>query len=138
MFQYITGNKVTFSRRNPHVKDDEGLHFVTEKGIYPYGYMNLWDRFDETELPSQECFYSKLNEYDISNDVYERAKQIWSIFEIKRSGEYHDFYLASDVYLLADVFENFRDMCLDYYEVDPAHYYPSPNFAWDAMLKRLK
>ena len=56
----------------------------------------------------------------------------------KNLGDYHDFYLATDVYLLADVFENFRDMCLDYYGLDPAHYYTLPNFAWDAMLKNTK
>ena len=39
---------------------------------------------------------------------------------------------------LADVFESFRDMCLDYYGLDPAHYYTLPNFAWDAMLKNTK
>ena len=100
--------------------------------------MGLWDRFNETELPSKEHFYSKLNEEDISNEDYEKAKQIWKIFQIKNLGEYHDFYLASDVYVLADVFENFRDMRLDYYELDPAHYYTLPNFAWDAMLKKQK
>jgi hypothetical protein len=50
-------------------------------------------------------------------------------------GEYHDLYLLTDVLLLADIFENFRDMCLDYYQLDPSHYLALPHFAWDAMLK---
>ena len=99
--------------------------------------MNLWDRFNETELPSKEGFYSKLNDENIYDEDYERAKQIWNIFKIKTLGECHVF-LASDVYLLADVFEKFKDMCMDYYELDPAHYYTLPNFAWDAMLKKTK
>ena len=48
-------------------------------------------------------------------------------------GEYHDVYLATDVYLLAGVFEHFRDMCLDYYGLDTTRYYTLPNFAWGVM-----
>ena len=59
-------------------------------------------------------------------------------FKIKNLGEYHDLYLATDVHLLADVFENVRDTCLEHYGLDPAHYYTLPNFAWDAMLKKDK
>ena len=49
-------------------------------------------------------------------------------------GQYHDLYLRTDVLLLTDVFEHFRDLCLEYYGLDPAHYFTLPNFAWDAML----
>ena len=100
--------------------------------------MNSWDKFNETKLPSKDDFYSQLNEEHITDQDYERAKQIWNRFKINNLRDYHDFYLATDVYLLADVFENFRDMCLDYYGLDPAHYYTLPNVAWGAMLKILK
>ena len=50
-------------------------------------------------------------------------------------GQYHDLYLKSDVLLLADVFEKFRMTCLQYYELDPCHYFTSPGLSWDAMLK---
>ena len=50
-------------------------------------------------------------------------------------GEYHDLYLKSDVLLLADVFESFRKTCLQYYKLDPCHYFTSPGLSWDAMLK---
>lgn len=126
------------SKQNPRVTNDDDLFFATEKGVYPYDYMNSWDKFNETKLPSKDDFYSQLNEEHITDQDYERAKQIWNRFKIKNLGDYHDFYLATDVYLLADVFENFRDMCLDYYGLDPAHYYTLPNFAWDAMLKNTK
>ena len=58
--------------------------------------------------------------------------------KIKNLGEYHDLYLQTDVLQLADVFENFRTMCLNYYGLDPCHYYTLPNYAWDAMLKKTK
>ena len=53
-------------------------------------------------------------------------------------GEYHDLYLQSDVLLLTNVFENFRNTCLQYYGLDPCHYFTSPGLSWDAMLKTTK
>ena len=110
------------------------LNLLTEKGVYPYDYMDSWGRFDECELPPKESCYSESTETHISDQDYERAKTVWSNFDIRDLGEYHDLYSAIDVLLLTDVFENFRDMCLDYYGLDPAHYYTLPNFAGDAML----
>ena len=57
-----------------------------------------------------------------------------NIFNIKNLGEYHDLYLMTDVYLLTDVFENFRDMCLNYYGLDPAYYITLPTYSWNAFL----
>ena len=51
-------------------------------------------------------------------------------------GDYHDLYLKIDVLILADVFETFRNTGREYYNLDPVHYYSSPGFAWDAMLKK--
>ena len=110
------------------------LNLLTEKGVYPYDYMDNWGRFDECELPPKESFYNELAKTHISDQDYERAKTVWSNFNIRDLGESHDLYLATDVLLLTDVFENVRDMCLDYYGLDPAHYYTLPNFAWGAML----
>ena len=67
--------------------------------------------------------------------ISERAQLIWKEFEIKNLGEYHDLYLKSDVLLLADVFEEFRNICLKNYSLDPAWYYTSPGLSWDALLK---
>ena len=97
--------------------------------------MNAFDKFNDEQLPSKEQFYSRLTEEDITNDDYNKAKQIWKHFDIKNMGEYHDLYLKTDVLLLTDAFENFRDMCLSYYGLDPVYYYTLPNFAFDAMLK---
>ena len=93
-------------------------------------------KFKETKLPPKEAFYSQLIGEHISDEAYEKAHKIWDHSGIKDLGEYHDLYLKTDVLLLTDVFENFRNMCLDYYGLDPAHYYTLPNFAWDAMHKK--
>ena len=61
-------------------------------------------------------------------------KTIWNV-KINTMGDYHDLYLKTDVLLLADVFEKFINTCLDYYGLDPCHYFSSPGLSWDAMLK---
>ena len=70
----------------------------------------------------------------ISEEDYSHAKDVWSTFELRNMGDYHDLYLESDIILLADVFENFRTTCLLYYGLDPCHYFSSPGLSWDAML----
>ena len=124
-----------YSSKNDIIKTEKCLDLLTEKGVYPYDYMNSFDKFNDEHLPSKEQFYSRLTEEDLTNDDYNKAKQIWKHFGIKSMGDYHDLYLKTDVLLLTDVFENFRDMCLSYYGLDPVYYYTLPNFAFDAMLK---
>ena len=75
------------------------------------------------------------NNQHITDDEYDHANKVWNTFMIKTMGEYHDLYLVSDVLLLTDVFENFRKTCLQYYKLDPCHYFTSPGLSWDAMLK---
>ena len=93
------------------------------------------ERLNETELPPKHKFYSRLNDSDISDEDYEHAKTVWKEFGFKTFREYHDLYNLSDVLLLADVFENFRDVCCENYGLDPAWYFTSPGLAWDAALK---
>ena len=124
-----------YSSKNDIIKTEKCLDLLTEKGVYPYDYMNAFEKFNDEQLPSKEQFYSRLTEEDITNDDYNKAKQVWKHFDIKNMGEYHDLYLKTDVLLLTDVFENFRDLCLSYYGLDPVYYYTLPNFAIDAMLK---
>ena len=124
-----------YSSKNDIIKTEKCLDLLTEKGVYPYDYINSFDKFNDEQLPSKEQFYSRLSEEDITLDDYKKAKQIWKHFDIQNTGEYHDLYLKTDVLLLTDVFENFRDMCLSFYGLDPVYYYTLPNFAFDAMLK---
>ena len=110
------------------------LNLMARKEVYPYDYMDSFDKFDGG-LPSKEDFYSILNNENISDKDYKHAQNVWNKFKLKTMGEYHDLYLKSDILLLADVFENFRRTCLEYYKLDPCHYFTSPGLSWDAMLK---
>ena len=107
---------------------------LLRKGVYPYEDMDNWEKFDETTLPPNEAFYSNLNLESISDEDYAHAQKVWEVFEIKNHGKYHDLYVKSDTLLLADVFENFRDMCLGKYELDPVFFVSAPGLAWQACL----
>ena len=113
----------------------EKFKLMTRKGIYPYDYMDSFEKFNKTELPTKEEFYSILSDEHISDEDYCHAKKVWNTFQLQTMGEYHNLYLKSDILLLADVFENFRKTCLQYYKLDPCHYFTSPGLSWDAMLK---
>ena len=113
----------------------DNIELLTRKGVYPYDYVSSLEKLSETQLPTKEHFYSKLNDEDISEEDYQHAQNVWSTFGCQTIRDYHDLYLKSDVLLLADVFENFRKTCLKHYKLDPAHYYTSPGLAWDACLK---
>ena len=109
---------------------------LTRKGVYPYEYVNSWDRFNRTQLPPIDTFYSNLNMSLISEEGYQNAQRVWEEFGIHNLGDYHDLYLRTDVVLLANVYEAFRDTCLRHYKLDPVHFYTSPGLAWKACLKR--
>ena len=111
------------------------LNLMSQKGVYPYDFMDSFEKFNQMELPTKDQFYSILNDQHITDDDYDHAKKVWKTFKIKTMGEYYDLYLGSDVLLLADVFESFRKTCLQYYKLDPCHYFTSPGLSWDAMLK---
>ena len=86
-----------------------------------------------------EAFYSNLNLEDISDGDYAHAQQVWDVFEINNRGEYHDLYVQSDtILLLAEVFKNFRNMCLDIYGLDPIYFVSAPGLAWQACLKKAE
>ena len=111
------------------------VELLTKKGVYPYDYVNDLSKMLETQLPSKEKFYSKLNDEILSDDDYQHAINVWSTFNCKTIRDYHDLYLKTDVLLLADVFEKFRNTCLEHYQLDPAYYYTIPHLAWNACLK---
>ena len=98
--------------------------------------MTSWDKFMETQLPPEEAFHSSLNMSNISKYDYEHAQKVWRAFNLKDLGKYYDLYLKTDVILLANVFEAFRDTCLEYYQLDLAHFYTSPGLAWQVCLKK--
>ena len=100
--------------------------------------MDSWEKFNETSLPDKEAFYSKLNMEDITDVDYKHAKIVFKSLINKNLGDYHDFNVQSDTLLLADVFENFRNMCIKVYELDPAHFLSAPGLAWQAYLNKTE
>ena len=111
------------------------LNLLLKKGVYPYEYMDSFKRLDETKLPPMGAFYSKLSGEGISNENYEHAQKVWKEFGCNTMRDYLKLYNESDVLQLADVYENFRDICMKNYDLDPAWYFTSPGLAWDAALK---
>ncbi|XP_026828646.1 uncharacterized protein LOC105279427 [Ooceraea biroi] len=113
---------------------EKDFQLLTWKGVFPYEYVDSVKRLHETRLPPRESFHSLLTGDTVSGDNYAHATTVWNRFAIENLGQYSDMYLKTDVLLLADVFENFRDTCIRSYSLDPAHYYTLPGYTWDTML----
>ena len=116
----------------------EKIDLVSRKGVYPYDYMDDFEKFKKQSLPKKTSFFSRLKQEKVSDEDFEHAQKVWKEFELKNMGDFHDLYLKTDVLLLADVMENFRKLCEKHYELDPAHFFTVPGMAWDAMLKITK
>ena len=113
------------------------LDLVKQKIFYPYEYTSDFEKFKE-ELTCKENFYSSLTYRKISDKEYEHVLNVWKKFELKTMKDYHDFYLKSDVLLLADVFQKFRNNSSKNYGLCPGHYMSAPGLSWDAMFKMTK
>ena len=111
---------------------------LLRNGVYPYEDMDRWEKFDETSLPDKKDFYGNLNLKDICDEDYAHAQKVWDKFETRNCHKYHDLYVQSDTLLLADVFKNFRNMCLDIYEPNPVYFVSAPGLAWQACLKKAE
>ena len=116
----------------------EQIKLLKQKGFFPYEYMDSIEKLKDTEPPPQKAFYSKLSGKGINNYNYRHVLNVWKTWKMKTFKEYLELYNITDVLLLADVFENFRNICLKNYGLDPVHYYTAPGLAWDAMLKMTK
>ncbi|RLU18819.1 hypothetical protein DMN91_009176 [Ooceraea biroi] len=115
-----------------HLSED--FELLTRKGVFPYEYVDSAEKLLETRLPQRESFHSSLTGDTVFGDDYAHAITVWNRFSIETLGQYSDLYLKTDVLLLADVFQNFRETCIRSYGLDPAHYYTLPGYTWDAML----
>lgn len=140
----LAGNLTEF----PHLKEHfeqvwsfnkpDDVNLLCQKGIYPYSHIKNFEVFEETSLPPTEAFKNDLTGDNISQEKYEFAQQVWRTTSCQSMGEYHNLYLYQDIFLLADIFEQFRQVCIENYELDPAHYYTVPGLPWDAALKFTK
>ena len=105
------------------------MEFVKEKRVYPYEYSDSFKRFSEIKLLDKCKLFISLKDKCISEKSYQRTNNIWNVFKMNTIGDYHDLYLKTDVLLLADVFKKFFKTCLDYYGLDPCHYFSSPRLS---------
>ena len=128
----LDGDALKHSFSSTYATCDDIFNLMLREGVYPYKYIDPWEKFEKTRLPPQKAFYSysKLNIVNISDKVYKHAQQVPNIMEENMLGCYHDTYLKTDVLLLADVFERFRETCMENYKLDPAHFYTAPKLAW--------
>ncbi|XP_022807622.1 uncharacterized protein LOC111344644 [Stylophora pistillata] len=115
--------------------DGEKLELLKRKGVYPYEWLDSIHKLDETALPPNEAFISVLSGRGISEEDSCHALKVWKTFGMKTMRDYHNLYNKGDVLLLCDVFENFRKVCKENYDLDPCWYYTAPGLAWDACLK---
>ena len=113
----------------------EQAELLKQKGFYPYEYMDSIEKFNDPKLPTLKGFYSKLIGRGIKEKNYNHAWNVWNTFNMEIFKEYHELYNITDTLQLADVFENFRDICLKIYGLDPVYYFTAPGLAWDACLK---
>ena len=125
-----------FKKEYSHLPE-ETFELLTQKGIYPYSYIDSFEKFDENCLPPQQEYKSVDGEI-ISDAEYKLGQEIWSRFQLKSLGELHDLYLSTDTNLLADVFNGFRDTAYKAYSLDPAHYVSAPSLSWSAALKKTR
>ena len=95
---------------------------LLQKCVYPYEYMDDWEKFNGTLLPKKD-FYIHLNMENITDVDYMHTKRVRKDFEIKTLGEYNEFYVQSDILLLAGAFNNFQNICLEIYGLDPVHFF---------------
>lgn len=121
-----------------HYTNPEEFAMLVRKGVFPYEYLSDLSKFEEEQLPPIEAFYDRLNDETVSSDSYEHAKNVWRKFKCRKFQDYHDLYLLTDVLLLADIFENFREFSLFHYHLDPAHFTTMASLSWAAALKMTK
>jgi hypothetical protein len=117
---------------------EELFYELRKKGIYPYEYTDSMEKFETSNMPSRSNFYSRKDDKHIKQEDYNQFKKVWRMIGNVTLGKYSDLYLWTDVILLADIIQNFRETCLKTYGLDPMYYYTAPGLAWDAMLKLTK
>ena len=105
------------------------------KGVYTYEYMDNWQRFNETSLPPKKCFYSELTLEDISDKDFEHTQKVFKEY-FTNMGDYHDLHVQTDTLSLANVFEKFREKCIEIYGLYPSYFYSARGLAWKAWLKK--
>ncbi|RYA71283.1 hypothetical protein DD595_25365, partial [Enterobacter cloacae complex sp. 4DZ3-17B2] len=118
--------------------NENEFNLLTCKGIFPYDYVKEMSILDDACLPTQDKFFNKSYECEVSESDYVHARNVWNVLKCNTMGEYSDLYLKTDILLLADIFENFRTTLIKSHGLDPAHYYTLPGYTWDCALKHTQ
>lgn len=135
-----SANKITLHREFGNINniDDGKMQLLERKGVFPYDFLDSWNKLKIAALPPKDAFFSHLTESHISDEEYAHAQAVWNAFNIQNLGEYANLYLKTDILLLCDVFEDFRETLYNLFKLDPAHYVTLPGFSFDAMLRFTK
>ncbi|KAK3093489.1 hypothetical protein FSP39_016361 [Pinctada imbricata] len=129
------GGSKPFKHFRNMYQDENTVNLLLRKNVYCYDYFDSFDKFNEDKLPAKEAFYNRLSGQHISDEDYDQVQKVWATLGMQTLGDLHDNYVITDVLLLADVFEKFRDMTIDHYGLDACHYFTAPGLAWDSALK---
>ena len=124
-----------FKFTQEHFPSSVKFQKVIRKGVFPYEWLTHTALLNQNCLPHKDQFFSRLSSSGITDADFAHAEDVWKTFGMSTMCEYHDLYLKTDVLLLADVFENFRDMALEHFKVDPCHYVTAPGMFYHALLK---
>ena len=115
---------------------DKAMTLIKKKGEFPYEWFDSEEKLNETQLPSQQEFYSELQKKSLSDEAYQHVLNVWEHFEFQTFQEYMEFYMCLDVVLLQCIFEKFRTSAqANYGNLDPVRYLSLPALAWDAALQ---
>ena len=117
-------------------KHNNNFLLLIRKGVYPCKYMDIWEKFNESELPPKRSFYSELILEDITNEDYKHVQIVWDTFNIKNLGDQHNLYVQSGTLQHADIFEKFSEKCIEIYQLDSAHFLSVRGLAWQACLRK--
>ena len=107
------------TNNSKYFPNSEQFKLVTRKGIFPYMYVDSFEKLSFTNLPDKIFFNNTINNSSISDDDYKHAQKLWKEFNCQVLSDYSDIYLKTDELLLADVFENFRELCINIYDLNP-------------------
>jgi hypothetical protein len=122
-----------FTLMHYHLGDYDWLY---RKGIFPYSWLDSWSKLNENHFPSKEVFHDTLTDsINISDVEYQHAQRVWVEYHCHSFQDYLELYLKCDVLQLADVFENFREMCLHDDGLDAVNYFTIPQLTWDSAFK---
>ncbi|XP_062569833.1 uncharacterized protein LOC134231854, partial [Saccostrea cucullata] len=127
-----------FKYFNRHFQTEKEKTLLLRKGVYPYSFVTDASKFMTKQLPHKSAFYNSLSKTDISDEEYNHAQLVWDEMKMTTMGDYHDVYLLCDVLLLADVFERFKEVSIESFDLDPAQYFTLAGMCWSARLKMTK